>query len=72
MHVTGTFTGDGLLALAGGALAFIAVMIQTRSGSRGLQKQLDDENSSQDSVPEYRMGGPHWTDLLASSDAQTN
>ncbi len=46
MHVTWTFTGDGLLALAGGTLAFLAVMIQTRSASRGLQKQLDTEKQA--------------------------
>jgi len=43
MHVSWTFTGDGLLAFAGGALALIGVWWSNHQSVKNLQKQLDAE-----------------------------
>jgi hypothetical protein len=43
MDISWTFTGDGLLAFAGGALALIGVWWSNHQSVRNLQKQLDAE-----------------------------
>ena len=48
MHVTWTFTGDGLLAFAGGALALFGVWWSNHQSVRNLQKQLDAEKRARE------------------------
>jgi hypothetical protein len=43
-----TVTGDGLLALAGGILAFFAIVLQTRHADKGLQRQIDEVRKRED------------------------
>jgi hypothetical protein len=43
-----TVTGDGLLALGGGVLAFLAVIYQTRHADAGLQEQIDEMRKQED------------------------
>jgi hypothetical protein len=46
MQVTWTFTGDGLLAFLGGALALFGVWWSNRQSVRNLQEQLDADKRS--------------------------
>ncbi len=54
MHVTWTFTGDGLLAFAGGALALFGVWWSNRQSVRNLQEQLDAEKRASKEEQERR------------------
>lgn len=47
MHISWKFTGDGLLAFAGGTLALIGVWLSNRQSVKNLQKQLDTEKKAQ-------------------------
>jgi hypothetical protein len=48
VHLSWRFTGDGLLAFAGGALALIGVWWSNRQSIKNLQKQLEAERGARD------------------------
>ena len=52
MHVELKFTGDGILAFIGGALALIGVWLSNRQSVLNLQKQLDAERKARDTERE--------------------
>ncbi len=54
MHVTWTFTGDGILAFLGGASALVAVWLSNRQSVRNLQRQMDTEKHARDEELEAR------------------
>jgi hypothetical protein len=54
MHVSWTFTGDGLLAFAGGALALFGVWWSNRQSVKNLQKQLGAERDARGSESSER------------------
>jgi|SRR5579875_2212173 len=48
MHVVWKFTGDGILAFAGGACAIIAVLLSNRRSRINLQRQIDAEKKARE------------------------
>ncbi|MGH9376281.1 MAG: hypothetical protein ACRD1J_08970 [Terriglobia bacterium] len=52
MHVDWKFTGDGLLAFAGGTLALFGVWLSNRRSVRNIQMQIDTEKQAEDDKQE--------------------
>lgn len=55
MHVDLKFTGDGILAFIGGALALIGVWLSNRQSVLNLQKQLDVEKQARKEEQDQRQ-----------------
>lgn len=54
MHVSWTFTGDGILAFAGGALALFGVWWSNHQSIKNVQKQLAEETEAREQETERR------------------